>query len=86
MRDANENILKVLNTNVQESVDFLDKCVKQLSQDLIRPFSSCFSNINPETGDHELVWSNSMLLELDLVKQIVSLTTYRKTLTFGTRD
>jgi hypothetical protein len=73
MKEANDNILKLLTTNVQESVDFLEKSLKMLDQDLIRPLSECFCNLSAETGNHDLEWERSTKLNLEFVKQFVSI-------------
>jgi hypothetical protein len=75
MKEANDNILKVLTTNVLESVEFLEKCAKSLDssgEGLVRPTSDCFSNISAETGGYELEWANSTRLEQEFIKQFVS--------------
>lgn len=47
MRDANENILKMIVNNVHESVDFLEKFVSSCSvESLTKPTSECFQNLN----------------------------------------
>lgn len=76
MKDANDNILKVLTNNVQESVDFLEKCLKQLDHDLAMPTSDCFGNINPENGSYELIWKNGRILEIDEIRNSVCISKF----------
>ena len=71
MKDANENILRVLVNNVQESVDFLIKCLNCLDHDINIPTSECFTNLSAETGNYDLIWSNSNVYNLNVFKSFV---------------
>ncbi len=73
MKDANENILKGLVSNVQESVDFLEHFLKNLEHDICIPTSECYSNLNSETGTYDLIWEKASQLQIEAVKNIVSL-------------
>lgn len=51
MRDANENILKVIVNNVHESVEFLEKFVSTCAaESLNKPTSECFRNQQPTSA------------------------------------
>lgn len=73
MKDANENILKSLINNVQESVDFLENFIKNLEHDICMPSSECYTNLNSENGTYDLVWEKADQLEQDQVKNTVGL-------------
>jgi hypothetical protein len=63
MKEANENILKTLvQTSVMESIEFLEKFLLNIN-DVIQPTSLCFTNINGETGDYGLEWSNGVKID-----------------------
>jgi tetratricopeptide (TPR) repeat protein len=70
MKEANENTLKVLNSSVKDSVDFLEKFLS-LDVDLCTPTSKCFINICPESGEYDLAWSNSSALSKDEYKSMI---------------
>ena len=71
MKDANENILKVLVNNVQESVDFLEKSLGCLTQDICMPTSECFTNLNAETGSYDIIWHKSDTYNVNVLKCLV---------------
>lgn len=71
MKDANENILRVLLNNVQESVDFLVKCLSCLDHDINMPTSDCFTNLSAETGNYDLIWEKSNVYTVDMLKCFV---------------
>lgn len=88
MKEANENILKVLLQNVQDSIDFLEKFLN-VNKELLVPLSDCFTNISPETGEYELIWSNGLiclqkeykaLIKYDLAKYFFQQQNYKKCL------
>ncbi|CAF0894283.1 unnamed protein product [Brachionus calyciflorus] len=72
MKDANENILKVITQNVNESVDFLEKMFNSYSGSVYKPLSDCFVNLNSETGYYDLKWENSSKIESDEIKAYIS--------------
>jgi len=72
MKDANENILRVLVNNVQESVDFLLKSLTCLDRDINIPTSECFTNLNSETGNYDLIWTKSSVYTLNMLKCFVN--------------
>ncbi len=72
MKDANENILKVLLNNIQESVDFLEKCLDTLTHDICLPTSECFTNLSAETGGYDIVWERARHYDVKLIKALVS--------------
>lgn len=72
MKDANENILRVLTNNVQESVDFLLKCLACIDRDINIPTSDCFTNLNSETGNYDIIWTKSDVYSLSMLKSFVS--------------
>ena len=72
MKDANENILRVLATSVQESVDFLEKLIKQLSRDICVPTTECFANLIAEAGSYDVLWNHSQTLKLSTLKSLIS--------------
>lgn len=74
MRDANENILKMIVNNVQESVDFLEKFINSSTlESLFKPTSACFtSSTNPDTpGMFDFDWNKSDLVSIDDAKNMV---------------
>lgn len=77
MRDANENILKVIVNNVQESVDFLEKFIASCSvESIFRPRSECFcSQTNGQDSTagsvFEFDWDKSDPVALDDIKNMV---------------
>lgn len=72
MKDANENILKVITQNVQESVEFLEKMFKSYDGKIYKPSPDCFINISSETGAYDLEWSNSYQLESNEIKAFLA--------------
>lgn len=68
MKDANENILKVITQNVQESVEFLEKMFKSYEGKVYKPAPDCFTNISSETGAYNLQWTNSIIIESAEIK------------------
>lgn len=72
MKDANENILKVITNNVQESVEFLEKFFKNLNRNVYKPTINCFKNLNSDCGTYDLIWENSYNLEVEEVKAYVN--------------
>jgi hypothetical protein len=72
MKEANENILRVLLNNVQESVDFLEKSLDNLSHDICIPQSDCFTNLSAETGNYDIFWEKSKIYNLNVLKSLVS--------------
>ncbi len=72
MKDANENILKVLLNNIQESVDFLEKCLETLTHDICLPTSDCFTNLSADTGGYDIVWEKAKNYDVNLIKTLVS--------------
>lgn len=73
MKDANDNILKVITNNVQETVEFLERFVNTCTtSDVYKPTSACFKDLNAETGLYELVWDNSEQINIDYIKNIVN--------------
>jgi hypothetical protein len=81
MKEANDNILKVLTSTVQESVDFLEKFLHEMDKKfiLLRPYSKCFSNLSAETGQCDFLWENSEKLEQNYIKQFVNHIFYLET-------
>lgn len=71
MKEANESIMKMLNQSVQESVEFLEKCVKELDKKLIKADVNCFGNICSDDGDYELIWDNGIQIEPEFAKNMV---------------
>ena len=76
MKDANENILRVLINNVQESVDFLLKSLTCLDRDINIPTSECFTNLNSETGNYDIIWTKSSVYTLNMLKCFVNMLFY----------
>jgi hypothetical protein len=73
MKDANDTTLKAIVNNVQETVDFLEKFSQfSGSHEIFKPTSSCFKDINTETGVYELAWESAQMIRFDLIKSIVS--------------
>ncbi len=72
MKDANENILKVLMNNVHESVGFLEKCLDTLSHDICLPTTDCFTNLSAETGGYDIVWEQARNYSINVVKCLIS--------------
>lgn len=72
MKDANENILKVLLNNVQESVDFIEKCLNTLNTDICIPTSECFTNLSADTGSYDIVWENASVYSMNVIKCLMS--------------
>ena len=87
MKEANENILKTLvQTSVIESIEFLEKFLLNIN-DVIQPRSSCFTNINGETGEYGFEWSNGVkidskeceiLIKYDLAQYYFLIENYQK--------
>jgi len=71
MKDANDSILKVLTNNVMESVEFLEKCLKNFTGEIFMPISDCFKNINSENGRYEIFWENSVVIKSDQIYNYV---------------
>lgn len=69
MKEANDSILKVLANSVRESVEFLEKCLKELDKDVCKPVSECFPDIN---SGLELNWDKSVPLKQHEIKINVS--------------
>lgn len=72
MKEANENILKTFTSaSILDSVEFLEKFLiyitenQQNLKNLLQPTSNCFTNINAESGEHDLIWSNSVNLTMN---------------------
>lgn len=72
MKDANENILKVLMNNVHESVGFLEKCLDSLTHDICVPTTECFTNLSADTGGYEIVWEQAKVYSIHVVKCLIS--------------
>jgi hypothetical protein len=77
MKDANENILKALNSNFAEPVEFLEKCLNELTQDICLPNSECFANIgntevNTVSSINDIIqWTKASLFKADDLKYLV---------------
>jgi hypothetical protein len=69
MKEANESILKVLTNSVRESVEFLEKCLKELDKDVCKPVSECFADVN---SGLELNWDKCAPLKQQEIKISVS--------------
>jgi hypothetical protein len=69
MKEANESILKVLSNSVRESVEFLEKCLKELDKDVCKPVSECFADVN---SGLELNWDKCVPLKQQEIKISVS--------------
>jgi hypothetical protein len=69
MKEANESILKVLTNSVRESVEFLEKCLKELDKDVCKPVSECFADVN---SGLELNWDKCVPLKQQEIKISVS--------------
>jgi hypothetical protein len=69
MKEANESILKVLSNSVRESVEFLEKCLKELDKDVCKPVSECFADVN---SGLELNWDKCVPLKQQEIKICVS--------------
>lgn len=90
MKDANDTILKTVQTNIVESIEFLEKFLLNLSDDdLIQPSSACFSNINSKSGEYALEWANgikvlskeaNILIKYDLAQYYFYSENYQKCL------
>jgi hypothetical protein len=70
-KDSNR-ILKELVNNVNDSVDFLLKFIEQLDRDICLVTTQCFANINAETGNYDINWSNSKPINLNLLKCFIN--------------
>ena len=73
MKDANDSILKVLTNNVMESVEFLEKCLKNFTGEVSMPISDCFKNTSLENGRYEIFWENSISMKLEQIQNYVRL-------------
>jgi hypothetical protein len=72
MKEANENILKLLLTNIDDSVIVLEQYLTSLkAATLFKPTSQCFTNINAETGEYDLVWSNGSPIDLQELNLLI---------------
>lgn len=72
MKEANENILKALINNVQESVDFLEKCLDTLTHDICLPTSECFANLSADTGSYDIIWDHTKKYSITVLKCLIS--------------
>jgi hypothetical protein len=77
MKDANENILKALIANCTEPIEFLEKCLNELTQDISLPNSECFSNIanteanNTSSLSDMIQWTKASIFKADDLKYLV---------------
>jgi hypothetical protein len=88
MKEANENILRLLLSNIEDSIIVLEKYLHGLkATHLLKPAGQCFTNINSETGEYDLVWSNgeqvdlcefNILIKYDLAQYYFINENYRK--------
>ena len=79
MKEANETVLKAIITTVQDSIDFLEKCLAKLNRDISIPTNACFvrtksPSSNGESGQEtcEIEWLNSEVFKLEELKCYVS--------------
>lgn len=75
MRDANENILKMIVNNVHESVEFLEKFISTCTvEHIYKPTSTCFRSAPQEAENASLFefdWEKSEIVALEDIKNMV---------------
>lgn len=71
MKEVNLKSTKVKLNFMGDSVAFLEKFTKLMHQDLLKPTSDCFKNLNADTGHYEVVWNNSNVVSIEDIKNTV---------------